>query len=241
MLCFAVFLQEQIFTWTLSQAPTQTMLRCLSTFFSQINPNDQYSLVEFETSIQVVLFGRTFYPLKLLHTPLPPPYFQVWERLQKKYKPMLSMLFFSSPSSSKTASFNMNIIIMSTKPCFWSRVAIKTHKVPSQFYSHTLPRLKPSIWTDNHHQHRHRHQHQQNPYNHIFKLIKALLPRQSSMFQFRFFVDPVDSGGQDSDLGLFLMAGCLAGGTWQRQIQIQMQTEILVFERLLGTRWLAEA
>ena len=80
-----------------------------------------------------------------------------------------------------------------------------------------------------------------NPYNHEFKSIKALLPKQSSMFQFRFFVDPVDSGGQDSDLGLFLMAGCLAGGTWQRQIQIQMQTEILVFERLLGTRWLAEA
>ena len=151
------------------------------------------------------------------------------------------MLFFSSPSSSKTASFNMNIIIMSTKPCFWSRVAIKTHKVPSQFYSHTLPRLKPSIWTDNHHQHRHRHQHQQNPYNHIFKLIKELVPKQPSVFLFRFFVDPMDSGCQHSDLWLLVMAGYLAGGTWQRQIQIQMQTKILVLGRLLGTGWLAEA
>ena len=135
----------------------------------------------------------------------------------------------------------MNIIIMSTKPCFWSRVAIKTHKVPSQFYSHTLPRLKPSIWTDNHHQHSHRHQHQQSPFNNIFKLIKALVPKQPLMFQFRFFEDPVDSGGHKneshSDLGFLVMAG----GTWQREIQIQLQTEILVFERLLGTGWLAEA
>ena len=61
------------------------------------------------------------------------------------------------------------------------------------------------------------------------------------MFQFRFFVDPVDSGGHKneshSDLGFLVMAG----GTWQREIQIQLQTEILVFERLLGTGWLAEA
>ena len=42
-------------------------------------------------------------------------------------------------------TININIIIMITKPCFWSRAAIKSHKVPSQFYSHTLPRLKPSI------------------------------------------------------------------------------------------------
>ena len=64
-------------------------------------------------------------------------------------------------------------------------------------------------------------------------------------FSVQIFVDPVDSVGQQnesqSDIGLLLIVDCLAGGTWQRQIQIQMQTEILVFERLLGTGWLAEA
>ena len=72
----------------------QAMLRCFQGKFSpdlchkpqhknakfihislQIYANNQYSLIKLETSIQFVLFGGTFYPLKLLHTPLPPPFY----------------------------------------------------------------------------------------------------------------------------------------------------------------------